>query len=127
MNLAGIDGADKLIPILGASPSFHDSEILRIDLSRENCVLNVTLYVFAVDREILDERGCFKRLNESLITLQFDAVSDVEIENFNEQNVVMELLFRDRGRDGFEIELVPSYGAYLKFRCNAIRVADIDQ
>ena len=54
------------------------------------------IYGFSTLKET-DEKGCFKRANECVITLQFNAISDILLEDHNQQNVISELKFEEQG------------------------------
>jgi hypothetical protein len=88
--------ASLLTDRFGPQTSFHDAEVLHVELSRgQNVVVRMDLYMFAASEE-LDERGCFQRENASVVTFIFQGVHELTLVDFNEQNVLQDLAFSRR-------------------------------
>src|SRR5215469_9978453 len=97
---AQIKGIDKLTGIFGDWPSFHDAEVIDVDLQRSpleperdsslNPVLTVRIHVHKMTDEV-DSRGYFVLKNHTLATIRFYAVDEFEIDGFATQNVIFEL------------------------------------
>lgn len=110
----------------GAWPSFHDAEILRVELSRSTGVaLRLAVYVFATSPQ-LDSRGCYKRIKESVVTLTFRGTDEMTLLDFNEQNVLRELLISRQENGRFRVEILSSYGLNGGFLCNSAEVAHVE-
>lgn len=114
----------------GSWPSFHDSEILRIELSRSlevrrpNTVLRMDIYVFISSPEI-DARGYYKLENPSVVSFLFEDIDDLDIEDFNHQNVIEELLF-SRIVDGrIEVKIHSIFGLFGSFSCSEVLVTAV--
>ena len=119
---AFIKNVQALISIFGRWPSFHDAEVCRLRLDRDGTCLEMEVYIFAVGRAI-DERGHYKRSNESLLTLRFCEIEDVHLEGFNHQNVIASLTLRKDQR--IDVELESIFGLGGKFSCGAVEVVKV--
>jgi hypothetical protein len=86
---------NSLVEKFGYWPDFHDFEILRLKMDRSGPFIAMHIYGFQALKET-DEKGCFKKANECVITLRFNSISDVVLEDFNQQNVLSELTFQER-------------------------------
>ncbi len=83
---AELPGADRLIGFLGAWPSFLDSEVLSITLSR---IGKSTLRIHTFESTGQVGAGGYFCLNKHVIvTFVFEGVTDCELAGFNHQNVV---------------------------------------
>jgi len=90
-----IINGNSLVDKFGYWPDFHDFEILRLKMDRSGPFIAMHIYGFRTLKEI-DEKGYFKKTNECVITLRFNSISEVVLENFNQQNVLSELTFEER-------------------------------
>jgi len=129
-----IEGEERLIAHFGRWPSFHDAEVARIAIDRrppggcEGPTLDLTVHAFETSREVGPD-GCFRRRRHALVRLRFDGVVYVELQGFNEQNVLFDLSIADgpEEADGsrFEVSLYASYGLWGCFRCRRVEVAEV--
>jgi hypothetical protein len=117
--------ASLLTDRFGPQTSFHDAEVLHVELSRgQNVVVRMDLYMFAASEE-LDERGCFQRENASVVTFIFQGVHELTLVDFNEQNVLQDLAFSRREDSMLLVEIFSSYGLSGSFLCTEARVAQV--
>jgi hypothetical protein len=87
--------------------SFHDAEVHALRLDR--VVPTLELDVAVVFPE------------ERMLRLRFENVTDVELDGFNEQNVLFDVKVAAADDDGLlEVELQSSYGIGGSFRCASI-------
>jgi hypothetical protein len=109
----------------GRWPSFHDAEILRIELSRiEEVILLLDIFVFARSAEV-DSQGYFARENATVVRLAFRRVWDITLSDFNEQNVLQDLLTSMREDGSLRVEICSLYGLSGSFLCSEAAVADV--
>lgn len=93
-----IDGHEQVISRFGQWPSFHDGEVLRIVLDRTNRsssgkyipTIEVHIRGWIMSREV-SEKGFYKQEHESVVSFLFEDVFDLELEGFNQQNVLSSL------------------------------------
>jgi Immunity protein 50 len=123
-----------LTDIFGEFPSFHDSEVLRIVLDRRDFridkrpTLAATIHLWKMTSEI-NKNGCYILSNHTLVTFEFEDIQDLEITDFNIQNVlgclvISELLDQHSKRTVFEVAFDGIYGVDARFRCRSIRVVE---
>jgi hypothetical protein len=122
-----IQNIELLTSIFGKVPSFHDSEVLRIVLDRGKLPevlpsLTASIHAWTMTNES-DEKGFIKLKNHTLVTLRFDGITDLAIDDFNHQNVLSELHFEYQPESSrFDVHLNGIFGIDTKFRCKAISV-----
>lgn len=83
-----------LVEKFGCWPDFHDFEILRLKMDRSGPFIVMHIYGFQALKET-DEKGNFRKTNECVITLRFSGISDLVLEDFNQQNVISKLTFKE--------------------------------
>ena len=92
----GIGGAEKLTGIFGRWPSFHDAEILTLLFDREASAVGydlvATIHLWDMTNEV-DSSGYFVLLNHTRATFRFYDCNEVRLEDFNQQNVIFDLIF----------------------------------
>jgi hypothetical protein len=105
--LATIDGARELFDWFGYWPSFHDAEIVRLDLRRrEPSTLDVATWEMTKET---DARGYFVLAKHVVVTFVLDEVANLELSGFSHQNVVFGIDVEIE--DGkFRLSISPSYG-----------------
>jgi hypothetical protein len=86
--------------------SFHDAEVRALRLDRDGPTLHLDLSIVFPEQRML--------------SLRFEKVTDVELADFNEQNVLFDIP-AVAGDDGLlEVELQSSYGLSGRLRCASI-------
>jgi len=133
-----IAGSEKLTQIFGQWPSFHDAEVIDVNLWRgrvhpdkglwEFPVLTVKVHLWKMTREV-DSKGYFICENHTLCTLVFREVADLSMTGFNHQNAIFDLEIERKERDRppslyFAVRFDPSFGIDSSFECLQIEVAD---
>jgi len=91
-----ISGSNGIKEKFGYWPDFHDFEVLHLIMDRNGPDVLMEIYGFNTSQET-DEKKCFKRINECIITLKFNIISDILLKDYNQQNVISELDFREQG------------------------------
>jgi hypothetical protein len=106
-----IAGANALTHIYGEWPTFHDAELLRIEMQRSP--LRLILDVLTQQRP-----------PALVVQLVFDDIEEVELGGFNNQNVLFALHVDQAERD-VAVTLYSSYGLGGTFRCRGVTVAGV--
>lgn len=88
--------------------SFHDAEVLSLRLDRSGPTLELDVEVFA------------QQPDARLVRLRFRNVTDLEIGEFNDQNVLFDLRAERGDDDLYDVTLLSSYGLGGYFRCATI-------
>jgi hypothetical protein len=115
-----IAGAEKLLAVFGKWPSFHDAEVVRINLDRRSPdsehepILEALIHTWEMTREI-DAAGFYGTRHHALVHLRFRGFDELQLEGFNHQNVLFDLSIsdvKDRQADQlyFQVEFNPSHG-----------------
>ena len=133
-----IDGHEQIIAHFGLWPSFHDAEVHRISLDRAQRddsgkakpTLDLLLRGWVMTSE-LSETGSYKRVGDSLIHFQFEGIFDLQLEGFNNQNVLsslnLEIIVDSRlpRRQALKVELEHCYEFDATFVARVARILSI--
>jgi hypothetical protein len=104
-----IEGAQAIFDEFGEWPSFHDAEVVRLELSREAKAPALLL-------TIKYSAGAHRRLSgDRVFRFAFASIADVELFDFNEQNVLAQLTLMDAGSGRGAATLHSLYGVRGKF------------
>ena len=118
-----VPGADQVVSWFGSWPSFHDAEILRLHLNRRGVSrLDVHAWRMTDQTYEADGRRYFVRDKHAVVTFELEAVSNLELFDFNAQNVLARL---DLVRDGdlFCLRLDTVYGLGGRIDAGQVRVS----
>jgi len=123
-----IDGEEKLSAIFGAWPSFHDAEVLSLCYERTARSFDVTtvIHVFEMTSEV-DQRGHYKIVKHTRVTLRCEDATDVQLEGFNGQNVLSSLSIVEEGLNSERTYVVTfggCFGIEGFLRCQRVVVVD---
>lgn len=115
-----ITNAHILIDIFGQWPSFHDAEVVSLQLDRKGewgPGLTVAIYLWRTLGEV-DDQGYFRQTDHTLARLRFDGIVLEGLSLFNHQNVLEGLEILDYSEHPFETQLneFPPRLEGLKFR-----------
>jgi hypothetical protein len=136
------DGNQILTSIFGEWPSFHDAEVIDVQLWRgdvkpgewddSNVFPVLTVKVRILEATQPGATGDSGR--DVLATLRFHDVDDVKIEGFNHQNAILgiSIVQRERGKfasgEDLPPDLVvifePAFGVAASFRCRRAEILD---
>ena len=127
--LKSIPGGAEVLDWFHGSPSFHDAEILHLDLNRRGASFRVS---------VPGPRNDGSTLNDAVITFVFKEgdMIDVSLEGFSHQNVMGDMWLRlanaspvdssligvGLGQGGIEFEIEPCYGAFGKLRATIEKI-----
>jgi Immunity protein 50 len=130
-----IPGGAELLSWFGQVPSFHDAEIMSLELNRRGpSYLKIHGWIM---NEKTDEEGHLVPKKHSVVTFELDQIIDLRLEGFSSQNVIYGLSIRhadpdperapnysETGRpDDFEVTLEPCYGMDGLIRCRSISLS----
>lgn len=130
-----IPGGPELLAWFGRAPSFHDAEIVNLNLSRRGPSA-LSLHAWNMTQEV-DARGYFVLDKHAVVTFTLEDVIDLQLDSFSHQNVIYGLSLRrtlpdpnrrpyqssDPASEDWELELEPCFGLNGKIRCRKISVS----
>ena len=129
-----IQNIHLLTDVFGKFPSFHDAEVHRINLIRGetrsfNPTLMAVINVFEMTSEI-DEKNHYVLKNNVLVEFHFSGVRNLELVNFNNQNVLQMLEIKqvsdaDDEKTDFDVLFEGVFGVSTSFRCEAISIESV--
>src|ERR1700730_7458956 len=102
-----IPGADEVVRWFGNWPSFHDAEVLEINLRREGRS-SLRLHAFRMTSK-MDATGHFVLDQHAEVTFWLEGLSGLELGDFSNQNVISGLMVESVAA-GFKLSLSPCYG-----------------
>ena len=129
-----VPGGADLLRWFGRVPSFHDAEVLSLDLRRRGqSALRLHGWIMT---DKVGEDGFIVLDRHAIVTFTLDGIMDLQIDGFSAQNVIAGLILRrapDRPeRRGFlalapspqdiEIELEPCYGLDGLIRARSVAI-----
>ena len=133
-----IQGFELVVAHLGLWPSFHDAEVLKLAIDRTcvatakelSPVLDLHLRGWVMTSEV-SEQGFYKLHGEAVFHFQFEGVTQLQIEGFNNQNVVSALHLEvvehphEFGRHVLQVELEHCYEFQASFVAQRAKVVSI--
>jgi hypothetical protein len=117
--LARIPGVDQVVARFGEWPSFHDAEIIELDLNRRR-TSRLRIHTWGKTNGV-NERGEYVFDKHAVVTFELEDVTDLELADFSHQNVIFDLQV-EPSDDGFRLTLWPSYGLAGWIKARVIRV-----
>ena len=144
-----ISDSRKITDIFGYWPTFHDAEVIDLQLSiadgepwipgSQSPVLEMLVYVFEMTKDLTPD-GYFVLTKHNLVRLQFANVQDLQLSDFWFQNCIFELTFSQeragspQGGDAdpsgapslLSIEINASVGLSGQFKCRFARVLSVE-
>lgn len=120
-----ISGHEKVTGHYGWWPTFHDAEILEIQLTRDGPACRIKLFVYDMYRAP-NTREWVETEKYANILFQFNDVVDIDLKGFNEQNVLSRIDFNKVANDIIEIRLPSIYGLNGSIRCKKVEVVDLE-
>jgi Immunity protein 50 len=105
--LSDIDGADALFDWFGYWPSFHDAEILGLNLNRRS-ESSLRILTWEMTKQV-DSKGYFVQRKHVTVEFLLEGITELELNGFSRQNVIFGAEI-SRTKDGFCLSLDPCYG-----------------
>jgi hypothetical protein len=130
-----IKGGEKLTSVFGCWPSFHDAEVHGFVLDRASAeglygpTVEATIHVYQMTNEV-DAKGYYVLKNHVLVVFRFLEVAEIQLNGFNQQNVIWELEIMDISDRQlemikYEVEFAPSLGVSASLKCFDIEVVSV--
>lgn len=127
-----------MVAHLGMWPSFHDAEVLTLTVDCTHVatseelspVLDLHLRGWVMTSEVT-EQGFYKLHGDAVFHFQFEGVTNLHIEGFNNQNVLSALNLevvddpQSQGRKVLQVELEHCYEFKASFTAQRARVLSI--
>lgn len=88
-------------------PSFHDAEVLDLKICRSG-PSTIRMHTWEIT-DLVNGQGFFVCITHVVVSLIFDHVTDLSLNDFNSQNVIGELHLRQNS-DGYRLTLEPCHG-----------------
>jgi hypothetical protein len=117
-----IPGFGELVEWCTGWPSFHDAEIVRVDLNRR-APSRLVVHVLGGPRPKFGPRANTKDSvppDDVVVTFVLEEIEDLELNDFSHQNVLFGLRLEQEA-SGFQITLDPCYG--LAGKITALKVS----
>jgi hypothetical protein len=126
-SITEIRNIELLTDIFGQFPTFHDSEVLRVIIDRGNELgpsLEAIVHVFEMTSEI-DENGKFALKNHVLVNFCFSKITNLEINEFNRQNVLQGLHIEPCSL-GLRVNFEGIFGMSAAFECEGASIVSVE-
>jgi len=132
-----VEGTEKVEKALGFWPSFHDAEVISFSVSRALPLdTNVCFAKLVVHVRQYAEVGAgtaeyaLAIVKSVLVNFIFNGVSDLSISEFNHQNVISSIKFKnseslDAPNISVDIESIWGFGGSLQ--CNSVVVESVEE
>jgi hypothetical protein len=117
--LQAILGAQALLDWFGYWPSFHDAEVLSIDLNRIGPT-RIRVHAFAVTGAV-DSDDSYVCDKHCIVTLLLEDLEGVDLVDFNQMNVLSSLKFQ-RENDTFVLTMSSLYGVGGSIKAKSMRI-----
>ena len=114
-----VPGASELTRWFGYWPSFHDAEVLDLELHRAG-YSTVRIHTFEMTSEI-DTQGFFIFTKHVIVEFILEGVKNLHLDDFNAQNVISGLDLKQTA-EGFELVLEGCYGVEGTITADRIRI-----
>lgn len=133
--IPSIPGTELVLSALGCWPSFHDAEVIHFRLSRgvtpdakkSDAELDIQVREYEARHEGTAQYELVQSKN-FVIRFAFAGVENVQVEDFNFQNVINSLSFDNETAEGGErirVEVESIYGFGASWLCSSAKVAGV--
>lgn len=129
-----IEGAELLTSVFGYWPSFHDAEVVRLELVRvdpfaQGPDLLADVHAFEITKEVGSD-GYLVLRHHVLVSFRFRGVDQLQLGGWNNQNALMGLRIDDissRQLDvlRFEVCFDSSWGVQAEFLCRSVVIESV--
>jgi hypothetical protein len=104
----------------GLWPSFHDAEVRAMNLDVIGPTLTIDIFAFTMDTTV--EAGYYRQLHQSIVTLRFEHIEELEIDDWNHQNTLTGLSILRHDPDRIAVAVSGSFGVSAHWLCRGARV-----
>lgn len=126
-----IENKEILENVYGSWPSFHDSEILNINLYRgeepgQLCSLVASFYLYET-KAINEGTAQYEIIstNKNVAVIEFQNIENLSLEGFNHQNVIEELHLKSK-ENLIHVEFESIFGVQCSFSCSKVTVLGVE-
>jgi hypothetical protein len=106
-DLEAIPGAQQLFEWFGYWPTFHDAEVISLELKRSG---ESTLAVHAWEMtNRVDDKGYYEQTKHAVVQFVLEDILELNLNGFSCQNVIARLSL-SKTQTGFLLDLAPCYG-----------------
>jgi hypothetical protein len=119
--LGEIRGGQQLLEWFGHVPSFHDAEVLELTLDRKKAQCRIKIHAFQMTPEI-DAKGLYVLKKHILVSFRMEGVMNLELTDFNHQNVINGLALSRTADQDFRLDLDPCYGLFGFIEARALAI-----
>lgn len=112
-------GADVIVNWFGRWPSFHDAEIISLELNRLGRSY-LRVHAFQVTSDV-DERHYYRTDKHAIVVFALEDISFLSLQDFSNQNVISGLSV-GKVDDGFSLQFYPCYGLSGEIRARTLSV-----
>ena len=120
-----IEGFEKVVEAIGFETSFHDGEVLSIELSRVQQEPSLTVCILATHGFRPEDKKP-SRPTYYRVRMKFHEIDDLEIQGFNYQNVIQELVETEvEGR--LKIWIAGVFGVDCSFTCQKGELLSVEE
>jgi hypothetical protein len=117
--LADIEGAKDLFDWFGYWPSFHDGEVIEMQLCRSS-LSSIKIHTWETTKEV-DTQGYNVMTKHVVVGFLFKGISTLSLSGFNNQNVLSGLAL-EKADGGFRLILDECYGLAGTIEANEISI-----
>jgi Immunity protein 50 len=114
-----VPGAREVVELYGYWPSFHDAEVVCLELNRLGRS-RIQVHTFEMTDEV-DGRGYYVIEKHALVSFLLESVSTLQLDGFNDQNVISGLGLK-KTAIGFELLLGGCYGIEGRIACAQLSI-----
>ncbi|HEY2170574.1 MAG TPA: Imm50 family immunity protein [Candidatus Angelobacter sp.] len=124
-----------LTDIFGRWPSFHDAEVVSMELCRNltgipRPTLKARIHAFEMTSEV-NNRGYYVLRNHVLVGFIFRAIDEFSMNGFNQQNAlwsldILDITSRQLEFLEFEVHFASSFGVEATFKCHSVEIETVE-
>ena len=114
-------GPDLLAWFGGRAPSFHDAEVLSLELDRAGAICRLRVHAFEITNAV-DQAGYCVLARHAVVSFELGDVTELKLDGFNHQNVLGGLSI-ERATNGYRVELEPCWGLSGFLMTRTIQIA----
>jgi hypothetical protein len=115
--IALVPGAQELVQLFGYWPSFHDAEVVSVELNRMD-LSRIKVHSFETS-DVVHTLGHYITNKHTIVSFLLEDISGLHLDGFNDQNVISGLGL-DRSDHGYTLILEDCYGINGSIECARI-------
>lgn len=126
-----IANREEVIGLFGEWPSFHDAEVISIELKRDELPgQHADLYASVQVRKYLPvDVGTAKYdmavTHDGVISFKFSGIDGLDLNRFNQQNVIDDMSLAQEGAQ-INVNFVSIFGVECSFKCAGVAVISVE-